>query len=92
MNCVRCKRSDSIQNGIPEKNVEVNETDLIGDACQTRQNDIGGFAELSGLHMLKSSQKQVALSLLYHVSEEFLTFVRRYSLCPFEIAPFGSNM
>ncbi|CAO2815176.1 unnamed protein product [Amaranthus hypochondriacus] len=77
MNCVRCKRSDPVLNGIPEKNVEVNETDLIGDGCQTRQNDadIGGFAELSGLHMLKSSQKQVGspseedlLNWAHHVS------------------------
>uniref|UniRef100_A0A803LE39 Protein CHROMATIN REMODELING 25 n=1 Tax=Chenopodium quinoa TaxID=63459 RepID=A0A803LE39_CHEQI len=64
MDCVRCRISDTtdtIQNGMLENRVEVDCIESNSEGYQSGQNtaDIGGFAEISGLHMLKSSQKQV---------------------------------
>lgn len=63
MNCDRCRINDSIQNGMCKSIVEVDDIESISEGNQSGQDaaDIGGFAEISGcLHMLKSSQKQVA--------------------------------
>uniref|UniRef100_A0A803LNT7 Uncharacterized protein n=1 Tax=Chenopodium quinoa TaxID=63459 RepID=A0A803LNT7_CHEQI len=64
MDCVRCRISDTtdtIQNGMLKNRVEVDCIESNSEGYQSGQNadDIGGFAEISGLHMLKSSQKQV---------------------------------
>lgn len=63
MNCDRCRVCDSIHNDMHENTVEIDGIEPKSEDNQPGQNavDIGGFAEISGcLHLLKSSEKQVA--------------------------------
>ncbi|KAL5982445.1 DNA-dependent ATPase protein rad54 [Asimina triloba] len=66
MSCLRCKMDKLDVDGNPEVVTDVADgRDLTNGGCQVHQevSDIGGFAEIAGLHNLNSSEKQLGTPL-----------------------------
>ncbi|KAL8156238.1 hypothetical protein AgCh_001365 [Apium graveolens] len=64
MNCIRCGSCGGMADDIPETYAEQNGVSSVNEDCQSDQDDIGGFAGITGcLHKLKSSEKQVGTPL-----------------------------
>lgn len=60
MNCVRCGSCKGTADDLPETYGEQDGGSSVNEDCQSDQDDIGGFAGITGcLHKLKSSEKQV---------------------------------
>ena len=61
MNCVRCGSCGGIADDGPETYGEEDGGSSVNENCQSDQEDIGGFAGITGcLHKLKSSERQVS--------------------------------
>lgn len=61
MNCVRCGSCGRMAGDMPETYREQHAGSSVHEDCQSDQDDIGGFAGITGcLHKLKSSEKQVS--------------------------------
>ncbi|KAK1402572.1 protein CHROMATIN REMODELING 25 [Heracleum sosnowskyi] len=64
MNCVRCGSCKGMADDLPETNGEQDGGSSVNEDFQSDQDDIGGFAGITGcLHKLKSSEKQVGTPL-----------------------------
>lgn len=61
MNCVRCGSCGAMTDVLPDSYGEHDGGSSVNEDCHSDQEDIGGFAGITGcLHKLKSSEKQVS--------------------------------
>ncbi|THG14151.1 hypothetical protein TEA_020571 [Camellia sinensis var. sinensis] len=64
MSCIRCQNYDAVVDDMLDEVNEVDGARSTNEGCQSDQEDIGGFASISGcLHKLRSSEKQVGAPL-----------------------------
>ncbi|KAA8545882.1 hypothetical protein F0562_020667 [Nyssa sinensis] len=64
MSCIRCQKHDIVVDEGPDNVSKVDGVRSTDEGCRPDQEDIGGFAGISGcLHKLKSSEKQVGTPL-----------------------------
>ncbi|KAL7246856.1 hypothetical protein ACSBR2_001880 [Camellia fascicularis] len=64
MSCIRCQKYDAVVDDMLDEVNEVDGARSTNEGCQSDQEDIGGFASISGcLHKLRSSEKQVGAPL-----------------------------
>ncbi|KAI8014947.1 Protein CHROMATIN REMODELING 25 [Camellia lanceoleosa] len=64
MSCIRCQNYDAVVDDMLDEVNEVDGARSTNEGCQSDQEDIGGFASISGcLHKLQSSEKQVGAPL-----------------------------
>ncbi|KAL1801897.1 hypothetical protein ACET3Z_030544 [Daucus carota] len=64
MTCVRCGSCGGIADDVPETYGEEDGGSSVNENCQSDQEDIGGFAGITGcLHKLKSSERQIGTPL-----------------------------